>query len=99
MDAYQLKVKERLQKVWEPADFSSLFSNSAKYPTQLIRKNTIIFNSGDPLGRLYYIKEGYLKIYRLSEEGKETTSYLLGPGNVLGIRTLLTKRRSHQTHR
>ncbi len=91
MDEYRHRVLERLNKIWEPADFSSLFSSATKYPTQFIKKGTILFNTGDPLGRLYYLKEGYIKIYRLSEEGKETTSYLLGPGNVLGIRTLLTK--------
>lgn len=91
MDEYHKRVKDRLDHVWEPADFSSLFTNAEAYPTQFIKKDTIIFNTGDPLGRLYYIKEGYIKIYRLSEEGKETTCYLLGPGNVLGIRTLLTK--------
>ena len=85
------KLSERLDHIWEPPNFTSLFTTQKNSPKQLIRRGTIIFNTGDPLGRLYLVEDGYVKIYRLSEEGKETTSYLLGPGNILGIRTLLTK--------
>lgn len=91
MDEKTKSLKARLERVWEPPNFTSLFISGKKPPTQFIRKGTIIFNTGDPLGRLYLIQVGYVKIYRLSEEGKETTSYLLGPGNILGIRTLLTQ--------
>lgn len=91
MDEYRKKLIERLEKVWEPPDFSKIFLSSKNRPLQTLRKGTILFNEGDPLGRLYYIKDGYVKIYRLSEEGRETTSYLLGPGHVLGVRTLLTQ--------
>lgn len=91
MDNRSKRLTERLNRVWDPADFTSLFTSPNSPPLQFVKKGTILFNTGDPLGRLYLIKEGYLKIYRLSEEGRETTSYLLGPGQLLGIRTLLTK--------
>jgi len=91
VDEKTKRLKNRLNRLWEPPNFTALFITNKRPPTQFIRKGTILFNTGDPLGRLYLIQEGYLKIYRLSEEGKETTSYLLGPGNILGIRTLLTE--------
>jgi CRP/FNR family cyclic AMP-dependent transcriptional regulator len=91
MDEKSKRLRSRLNRLWESPNFTALFTTKKKPPTQFIRKGTIIFNTGDPLGRLYLILEGYLKIYRLSEEGKETTSYLIGPGNILGIRTLLTE--------
>lgn len=91
MDKQQQSLTERLNRVWDPADFTSLFSSPKTPPVQFVKKKTILFNTGDPLGRLYLLREGYIKIYRLSEEGRETTSYLLGPGQLLGIRTLLTK--------
>lgn len=91
MDKQKKILKDRLDRVWDPANFDSLFSEPNTPPIQFVKKGAIIFNTGDPLGRLYLIREGYIKIYRLSEEGRETTSYLLGPGQLLGIRTLLTK--------
>lgn len=91
VDKQKQKLKERLERIWDPPDFTSLFSEPNAPPIQFVKKAAIIFNTGDPLGRLYLIKEGYIKIYRLSEEGRETTSYLLGPGELLGIRTLLSK--------
>ncbi|MEN9407750.1 MAG: hypothetical protein RLZZ455_966 [Candidatus Parcubacteria bacterium] len=91
MDGQKKKLQDRLAHIWSPADFTTLFSHPTAPKTQFVKKGTVLFNTGDPLGRLYLILEGYIKIYRLSEEGRETTSYLLGPGELLGIRTLLTK--------
>ncbi|MDP3941057.1 MAG: Crp/Fnr family transcriptional regulator [bacterium] len=91
MDSQKKKLQSRLQRIGDPADFTSLFSEPNAPPEQFVKKGAILFNTGDPLGRLYLIKEGFIKIYRLSEEGRETTSYLLGPGQLLGIRTLLSK--------
>lgn len=91
MDKQKKELRDRLDRVWDPADFTSLFSKPDAPPIQFVKKGTILFNTGDPLGRLYLLKEGFIKIYRLSEEGRETTSYLLGPGQLLGIRTLLSK--------
>lgn len=91
VDKQKKRLEDRLNRVWDPADFTSLFSEPNSPPIQFVKKGTILFNTGDPLGRLYLIKEGYIKIYRLSEEGRETTSYLLGPGQLLGIRTLLSQ--------
>jgi len=91
MDDKKNKLKKRLETVWESPDFSILFTKILKKPFHKIKKGTVIFNEGDPLGRLYYIKEGYVKIYRVSKDGKDTTSHLLGPGYILGVRALLSK--------
>lgn len=85
------KLKSRLEKVWESPDFATLFEKIIKRPPHTIKKGTIIFNQGDPLNRLYYIKDGFVKLYRLSEDGKDVMSYLLGPGYVLGVRALLSE--------
>lgn len=81
---------KRLENIWQPADFETLFRNIQKQPHS-IKKKTILFNDGDPLERLYYIKEGFIKLYRLSKEGKETTSYLYGAGDIIGLRSLTSK--------
>lgn len=83
-------LKKRLDAMWELPNFTSVFQNGATRPTHTIKKGTLIFNEGDPLGRLYLIKEGYVKLYRLMREGRDGTTYLLGPGHIIGLRALLS---------
>lgn len=84
-------LEKRLQKIWEKPDFFSFAKKFSKKPPHLVKKGTVIFNEGDPLERLYFIHEGFVKLYRLSSEGRETTIYLFGPGNVLGVRALTSE--------
>lgn len=84
-------VHVRLEKIWQSPDFISFFEKSVKRPPHALKKGTILLNEGDPLERLYCITEGFVKLYRLSLEGRETTVYLFGPGNVLGLRALTSK--------
>lgn len=83
--------EERLQQIWKIQDFSQLFRQKTNKPPHPVRRGTILFNEGDPLGRLYLIEEGFVKLYRLSSEGKDTVIYLFGPGDILGIRALLSE--------
>lgn len=91
-------LKKRLDKIWEPPDFTRYFEDIAKRKPHLVRKGSLIFNEGDPLGRLYFIKEGFVKLYRLTSEGRDGTTYLLGPGNVIGLRALLSEDESAKHH-
>ncbi len=84
-------LQNRLSSLWQPPNFIAFFEKSFKRPPHLIKKGTIILNEGDHLDRLYCIKEGFVKLYRLSSEGRETTTYLFGPGNVLGLRALTSR--------
>lgn len=74
----------------KPPDFSSFFKNSFKSPIRKIKKRTILFSDGDRLERTYLIQEGFVKLYRMSDEGKDTIAYLYGPGYVVGLRALLS---------
>lgn len=56
-----------------------------------MRKRTLLFSDGDYLDRLFFIKEGFVKLYRMSDEGKDTIAYLYGPGYVVGLRALLSE--------
>lgn len=87
-------LKKRIENIWQPPDFKTFFQTYSKRPPQVIKKGTLLFNAGDQLERLYYIQEGFVKLYRLSEEGRETTIYLYGPGYVLGIRALTSEDKS-----
>ena len=84
-------LKKRLEKIWGQANFETFFQHIVKRPVIAVKKGTTIFNEGDQLSKLYFIKEGLVKLYRLSEKGKESTIYLFGPGHILGIRALLSE--------
>lgn len=90
MDESRQKLRQRLVKIWEPPDLHAFFEKYAKRPPHLVKKGTVLFNAGDPLNGLYFIKEGFIKLYRVSADGRETIIYLTGPGNLLGLRALLS---------
>lgn len=85
-----VKLRGRLAKIWEHPNFPTAFAKISRRSPHVIKKGTTIFNEGDPLERLYCIVDGFVKLYRLSEEGRDTTVYLLGPNSVLGLRSLLS---------
>src|SRR3989344_3362291 len=90
-------LKKRLDTIWERPDLFLFFKTHAKNPSRLIKKGTILFNPGDPLQGIYFIEEGFIKLYEISEEGKETIIYLTGPGNMLSIRATISKeQKAHQ---
>ncbi|MBI1982471.1 MAG: Crp/Fnr family transcriptional regulator [Candidatus Levybacteria bacterium] len=91
MDADKQKLKTRLEKIWQQPDFTSFFQKYAKRPPLNIKKGNIIFYQGDQPDRIYFVKEGFVKLYRMSEEGKDTVIYLYGPGSILGVRALTSQ--------
>lgn len=55
------------------------------------KKGEIIFLEGDILDKLYIINEGRVKIYKISEDGKEQIIRILGPGDFMGELSLFRK--------
>lgn len=49
-----------------------------------VKKKTPIFFPGDPSKQVYLLKEGRVKISRISEDGREVTLALLEPGEIFG---------------
>lgn len=91
------KLRIRLAKIWEPPDLSAFFKKYSNRPPRHIKKRTVLFNPGDPLQGVYFIEEGFIKLYEVSEEGKETIIYLTGPGNMLSLRAMISKEKTaHQ---
>lgn len=83
-----MKLQRRLENILEQPNYQKVFTSIIKRPAHTIKKGTILFSEGDPLNRTYCVIEGFVKLYRMSEEGKDTTAYLIGPNNMLGIRAL-----------
>ncbi len=48
------------------------------------RPKEIIFAQGDLGDAIYLLKTGHVRIYRVTEDGKEITLAILGPGDVFG---------------
>jgi len=53
------------------------------------KKKEIIYFPEEPSNTIYILKEGKIKISRLSEDGRETTLDLLGPGEIFGESAIL----------
>jgi len=49
-----------------------------------IKKKSFIYSMGDSAEKIYILKEGRIKITRLTEEGKELTMDILEPGDIFG---------------
>lgn len=47
-------------------------------------KRTALFSQGDAAGTVYFLKEGRVRISRLTEDGKEITISMLGAGDAFG---------------
>lgn len=91
------RLRARLTKIWEKPDLLAFFKTYSKRPPRRIKKNTVLFNPGDPLHGIYFIAEGFIKLYEVSEDGKETIIYLTGPGNLLSLRAIISKEQTaHQ---
>jgi CRP-like cAMP-binding protein len=54
------------------------------------RNGQTIFYQGNPSLAAYCISEGHVKLYKSGRDGSETLLRLLGPGNVMGYRALLS---------
>ncbi len=49
------------------------------------KKGRILFGVDDPTTKMYLIKEGAIKIYRYTEDGKEVMLHIHGPGELITI--------------
>ncbi len=55
------------------------------------RKGTILFNEGDPGESLFFVKEGRVRVTRLSAGGQEQVLRVWGPGSAIGLVVLADK--------
>lgn len=85
------QLKKRLDNIWKDPEFPKFFREVVKKPAKIIKKGTLLFDEFDKLNCVYCILEGFVKLYRLSDEGRETTTYLYGPGSISGIRALTSE--------
>ena len=81
----------RLNSLWRGADFFAFFDKYSKRAPLKIKKGGTIFYEGDLSGKIYCVKKGYVKLFRMSEGGRDAAIYLYGPGSILGLRAITSK--------
>ncbi|MDQ2680344.1 MAG: Crp/Fnr family transcriptional regulator [Candidatus Eremiobacteraeota bacterium] len=62
----------------EIAKYAHLFHERDYHPKE------IVFSEGDLGDAVYLLKTGHVRLYRATEDGKELTLTILGPGDVFG---------------
>ena len=81
----------RLNSLWKGPDFSDFFEKYSKRAPLKIKKNATIFYEGDLPEKIYFVKKGYVKLYRMAESGRDAAIYLYGPGSILGLRAVTSR--------
>ena len=62
-----------------------------------LRKKELIYLPGDKSDKVYLLKEGRVKVSRLSEDGREMTMVILEPGEIFGESALYSEEEQRST--
>jgi CRP-like cAMP-binding protein len=84
-------------KLWYFENFNILKSMSKKEMMEMNEKSTMkysrqsesIYLPGDSAHSIYFLKEGKVKISSYSDDGKELTHAILGPGELFGEQAII----------
>lgn len=68
---------------------------SACKTTRIYKKGDIIFNENEMLKGVYCVREGLCKLIKLSANGKEQTIKLMGKGELIGQRSIISNERTN----
>lgn len=63
--------------------------------TRFYKKGDVIFNENELLGGVYCVREGICKMIKLSPNGKDHTVKLMGQGELIGQRSIISGERTH----
>jgi CRP/FNR family transcriptional regulator, cyclic AMP receptor protein len=66
--------------VWRPAPFAGL---------RRFARGASLVRADEPAHTIYLIRRGEVRLYLLTEDGRETTTGVIGPGQIVGISALL----------
>ncbi|MBC8345663.1 MAG: Crp/Fnr family transcriptional regulator [Candidatus Marinimicrobia bacterium] len=75
--------------LFQGMDDKSMATMVSRTKMHVAKKREIIYFPEEPSNTIYILKDGKIKISRLSEDGRETTLDLLGPGEIFGESAIL----------
>lgn len=55
-----------------------------------VKKQHLVYSRGTSAHKFYYVEQGLVGLYQVSENGKESLLRIYGPGSYFGYRTLFT---------
>src|SRR5919199_1488620 len=67
-------------RVWRPAPFGAV---------RRFARGATLVRAGEPAHTVYLVRRGEVRISLLTEDGRETTTAVVGPGQIVGISALL----------
>jgi len=76
-------------KIFSDLDDSALHGVAAKVVPAQFRRRETIFTAWDPSDRIYLLRSGRVKLYMLSDEGREITLAIMEPGDIFGETALV----------
>ncbi|HMA36998.1 MAG TPA: Crp/Fnr family transcriptional regulator [Chloroflexia bacterium] len=76
-------------KILSDLDDTTLQAVAAKVAHTQFRRRETIFTAWDPSDRVYLLKSGRVKLYMLSDEGREITLAIMEPGDIFGETALV----------
>lgn len=92
-------------KVWYLENFNLFSSLKMKEMEELGRmasmrsciKNQVIYFTDDPSDKVYFLKQGKIKLSRYADDGREIILALLGPGEIFGEIAISGQQRRDET--
>lgn len=76
-------------KIFSDLDDATLQSVAAQVAQARFRRRETIFTAWDPSDRVYLLRSGRVKLYMLSDEGREITLAIMEPGDIFGETALV----------
>jgi len=76
-------------KIFRDLDDATLQAVAAKVVHNQFRRRETIFTAWDPSDRIYLLRSGRVKLYMLSDEGREITLAIMEPGDMFGETALV----------
>ncbi|MCH8010657.1 MAG: Crp/Fnr family transcriptional regulator [Candidatus Marinimicrobia bacterium] len=77
----------------EGLDKDSLAEMSRRSKMHKSKKKEVLYFPDEQSDTIYFLKEGKVKISRISEDGRTTTLQLIGPGEIFGESAILGQKR------
>jgi len=78
--------------IFEGMDESAMEEIDRRSKMRKTSKKEILYFPDEPNRTIYFLKEGKVKISRVSEDGRTTTLQLIGPGEIFGETSILGQR-------
>lgn len=85
----KMKYLSRIQ-LFNELDMEQIKNLEHATPADVIKRKTTIVSPHMPQKRLYLVKSGMVRLYRILKSGKELTVDILGEGNIFGEIELFT---------